>query len=773
MKKYSAIALLVIVVGGLTYGVVSVAKGKNNTAELVSYNKDIRPILSDKCFSCHGPDEKKMKAGLRLDIPARAFAELQKNKGHFAIVAGSPEKSDLITRIESTDPKIMMPVPESHLTALTADEINLFKRWIKEGAKYEKHWAFVEPKKAALPEVDDTKWVKNEVDNFILQKMEKKNYSPNEEASKEALIKRSYADIVGIAPTIEEFNFWKSNTNENWYSQLIDKLMQKPAYGEKLALLWMDLARYSDSYGYQDDNIRSQWPWRDWVINAFNKNMGYNQFLTEQIAGDLLPGANKENILATAFLRNHKYTEEGGIIEEEYRVTYNIDKTRTYGKAILGVTIECAQCHDHKYDPFSNRDYYQLYAFFNISQEKGFEGDVSSSTLAKTPKLLISKEDRNNLLTYINYKDSNELQVSVMRDTSKPKKTFMLIRGSYDAPSDIEVNPTALESIMKYDTVKYPKNRLGLAMWTVNKKNPLTARVFVNFIWQELFGKGLVKTSGDFGLQGELPSHPELLDWLAVDFMEHNWDIKYLIKKIVSSNTYKQSSDFSKKMNEVDPENAYYTRAPRSRFKAEVVRDWILSTSGLLSPIIGGPSVKPYQPKGVWESSTSGRGVLATYKQDHGTDIYRRGLYTFIKLTAPPPSMMVFDASNRDQCEAKRSSTNTPLQALSMLNDPTVLEAARVLSEKLMLQPGTMEQKVQAAFETILIRSPQTFEKDKLVNYCKKQEAYFLQHPDLSKLALEVGEFSHPTQKYNEISAASLMKTILILYNLEESITKS
>jgi hypothetical protein len=540
-----------------------------------------------------------------------------------------------------------------------------------------------------------------------------------------------------------------------------------------MAILWCDLARYADSFGFQDDNIRSQWPWRDWVIYAFNKNIPYDKFLTDQIAGDLLPGATKENILATAFFRNHKYTEEGGVVEEEYRVSYNIDKTRTYGKAILGVTIECAQCHDHKYDPFSNKDYYQLYAFFNVSKEKGYEGDVSVSTPAKTPKLFIDNEERKNSLPFINAADTNRLEVSVMGDSSVHKPTYILNRGRYDAPTTVEVKPTGLESIMPYDTLTYSRNRLGLAQWTINKKNPLTARVFVNFIWQEIFGKGIVKTSSDYGLQGELPTHPELLDWLAVDFMDHNWDIKYLIKKILTSNTYRQSGEVSKTQLEQDPDNVYYSRSPRLRFKAEIIRDWVLSSSGLLNPKIGGPSVKPYQPKGVWESTSSGRGVLATYKQDHGPAIYRRGLYTIFKLTAPPPSLMIFDASSRDQCESRRSSTNTPLQALTMLNDPTVLEASRVLAENISTKSGDLDEKIDQAFQTILVRKPTRFERNKLVEYCKKQQEYFSKYPDLLKLTLAVGEFGHPKEAYQTLEAGALMKTILIIYNLEEAITKS
>jgi len=774
MKKQHFILIIVILVAGLAFGIYYLSNQKQiNQKTEVSYNRDIRPILSDKCFLCHGPDANTRKAGLRLDLQTGAFAELQVNKGHFAVVPGSPEESELIRRIESTDPAVLMPLPESNLPQLTPEEIAIFKQWIKEGAKYEKHWSFIPPVKTETPEVDDEKWVKNEIDNFILEKIEKKGLKANDEASRETLIKRAFADITGLAPTYSEITWWTNKSDKNWYSQLLDTLLQKPAYGEKMAVLWMDLARYADSYGYQDDNIRSQWPWRDWVIHAFNKNIPYDKFLTYQIAGDLLPDATKETILATAFFRNHKYTEEGGVIDEEYRVTYNIDKTNTYGKAIIGVSIECAQCHDHKYDPFSQKDYFQLYAFFNESREIGYEGDVGQSTPAKNPKLFISQEDREILMPYINAFDTKPLQVSVMGDSTYKKPTYILSRGSYDAPTNIQVKPTAPESVMPFDTLSYQRNRLGLAQWTIDKKNPLTARVFVNFMWQEIFGKGLVKTSTDFGLQGALPSHPELLDWLAVDFMENNWDIKYLVKKILTSNTYCQSGEVSKKQLELDPENNYYARAPRMRFKAEFVRDWVLSSSGLLNPEIGGPSVKPYQPKGVWESTTSGRGVLASYKQDRGPNLYRRGLYTIFKLTAPPPVLMIFDASSRDQCEGKRPSTNTPLQALSMLNDPTVLEASRVLAENISISSKNLDEKIEQAFETILVRKPSKFEKSKLIEYFRKQQEYFIENPDLLKSTLDVGEFDHPKVEYNEVETGALMKTILVIYNLEEAITRT
>jgi len=766
---------IILLTSGIFFlGFISCSQKKSSEQKTeISYNNDIRPILSDKCFLCHGPDLNTREAGLRLDVQEGAFAELSSKKGHYAIVPGDPDKSELIKRITTDDPAFIMPLPESHLPKLTEQEINYLRQWIKEGAKYENHWAFEIPEKAPLPDVKNEDWVNNEIDYFVLSKLEDKGFKPNKEAGFEILMKRAFSDLTGIAPTYSEIKYWRNNSGKERYNELLDTLFAKSAYGEKMALFWMDLARYADSYGFQDDNIRSQWPWRDWVIHAFNKNIPYDEFITLQIAGDLLPDANKETILATAFFRNHKYTEEGGVIDEEYRVSYNVDKTNTYGKAMLGVTIECAQCHDHKYDPFSIKDYYRLYAFFNESREIGYEGDVGQSTPAKNPKLYISAKERKELFTYINAKDTGRIEVSVMGDPEERKPTYVLSRGNYDSPTDIQVKPTALESIMKFDSDDFEQNRIGLAKWTTDKRNPLTARVFVNFMWQEFMGKGIVKTSSDFGLQGELPTHPELLDWLAVDFMENDWNIQYLIRKIMTSKTYCQSGKITKKQLEEDPENIYYTRAPRIRFKAEVVRDWVLSSSGLLNPEIGGPSVKPYQPKGVWESTTSGRGVLARYKQDHGPDLYRRGLYTFFKLTAPPPSMMIFDASSRDQCETLRTRTNTPLQALTMLNDPAILEACRVMAEDLAVSAYELDEKVEQAFERILIRKPSKFEKNKLLSYCNQQQTYFRNNPDLLNLTLNVGEFGHPDGEYNKPEAGALMKTILIIYNLEEAITKS
>ncbi len=731
----------------------------------ISYNFHIRPILSDKCFACHGPDANKREAELRLDTEEGAFKALKESPGKFALVSGKPEESEVYHRILSSDPSEVMPPPESNLS-LNEEEIKLIKRWIEQGAKYEPHWAFLKVKKSEVPKTD---WGTNEIDAFTFRKMRSKKLKPNPEAKPHELIKRASLDLTGLPPTPLLLDKYADFSGGNTYEKLLDELLSQPAFGEKLAILWLDISRYADSYGYQDDEVRSQWPYRDWVIHAFNQNLPYDQFLTWQLAGDLLPNATKEQILATAFNRNHKYTEEGGIIEEEYRIEYVLDKTNTFSKGILGITMECAQCHDHKYDPFSQKEYFELFAFFNNSKEKGFEGDISRTKPAKTPILWIEREDLDGIMNFINHPDTTKLMVSVMGENEEKRQTYILDRGVYDAPSvPVEVSTPA--SIFEFSE-NLEKNRLGLAKWATNRDNPLTSRVFVNLIWQEIFGKGIVKSAGDFGMQGDLPTHAELLDWLAADFMENGWDIKRLIKQVMLSSTYRQSAVVSKDHLAIDPDNLYMARAPRMRLPAEHIQDLVLASSGLLHGEIGGPSVKPYQPSGLWEAATSGRGTLATYIQDSGNKLYRRGIYNFIKLTVPPPKAIIFDSSNRDRCEISRNRTNTPLQALVMMNDPMVLEAARVLATKLS-ENYQKEDAIQEAFKRIVCREMKSEEKNLLSDHYQEQLAEFKANPENARKALDVGEYPMNEKAITPENAA-LMQVIMTLYNLEETITKS
>lgn len=761
----------------MTTGVVwtacqdSKASAASQLPDVVSYNFHIRPILSDKCFKCHGPDKNKVEASLQLHDAEHAYAPLTETKGAYAIVPGKPEASELIARISSDDSSYQMPTPESHLGRLSGYEVALFKKWIQQGARYEPHWAFRAPVKPPVPPIADPQWAKNPIDHFIAEGWKWEGLQANPEAGREQLLKRVSLDLTGLPPSLAIQEAFVTDQSADAYEKLVDRLLATPQYGEKMAIHWLDIARYADSYGYQDDNIRTQWPWRDWVISAFNRNLSYDRFLTWQIAGDMLPHATKEQVLATAFFRNHKYTEEGGVVPEEYRIEYILDKTKTYSKGILGLTAECAQCHDHKYDPISQKEYYQLFAFFNTTREVGYEGDVSVSKPAKHPLLEISRPDIDKVLRFINHADTGKLTVSVMGEADTLRNTYILDRGAYDRPTEV-VHASALRAVLPFDTIRLARNRLGLAQWTIHRGNPLTARVYVNQVWQQIFGNGLVKTPGDFGMQGDLPTHPALLDWLAVDFMEHGWNIKRLVRQIVTSATYRQSAKVTAAHLRKDPENKWLARAPRTRVPAESVRDLVLASSGLLVPTIGGPSVKPYQPKGLWEAATSGRGVLAAYRQDTGAALYRRGMYTFIKLTVPPPSAIIFDASNRDQCEVKRTQTNTPLQALVMLNDPLVLEASRVMAQRLSTGGSPAQQLITEAFRRIVCRKPTAREQELLTAYFKEQQQQFAAGKLNAEKTLSVG--AYPQIRTTNIPAtAALMKVIQTIYNLEETLAKT
>ena len=765
---------VVLFVAGIWSGLSSCHNSPKSVAaeevpDVVSYNFNIRPILSDKCFKCHGPDANKRQADLRLDIPESAYAALKDNPSAHALVPGDPGASELFRRITTTDSNNMMPTPKSNLKHLTAYEVSLIKKWIKQGAKYEKHWAFVPPKLPAVPEVSDKEWPKNPIDNFVLYKQEQKGFKPNPEADKERLLKRLSFDLNGLPPDIATMDRFLADNSPNAYEKMVDELMARPQYGEKMALHWLDIARYADSHGYQDDNYRSAWPWRDWVIHAYNENLPYKDFITWQLAGDLMPNHTKEQLLATAFNRNHKITEEGGVIDEEYRVSYVTDRTNTFGKALLGVTLECAHCHDHKFDPFSQKEYYQIFSFFNSVKEPGIQSVVGGpETYAKRPMMQISNDDVKSILKFVNKMDTNKLIVSIMGDTEVYRKTYILKRGNYDAHGD-EVQPGTPKAILPFNS-KLPGNRLGLAEWLFNDQNPLTARVYVNQMWEEFFGRGIVKTLGDFGMQGDLPSNPQLLDWLAVDFKTHGWNMKRLVKQIVMSATYRQSAVIDQEKLKNDPDNILLARGPRSRLPAEFIRDMVLSSSGLLTKTIGGPPVNPYQPPGLWESTTSGRGQLASYRQVHGPNLYRRGMYTLIKRTSPPVEMAIFDASNRDQCEVQRLRTNTPLQAFEMMNDPTMLESARVLAAKLLQEQNQPKDKIYEAFRRIICRKPNEKEMSILSSYYADQLKN-INKKDAEKL-LAVGEYPIPAGM-DKITLAAMMKVVDTIYNLEEAITKT
>lgn len=1035
----------------------------------VDFNFHIKPILSDRCFACHGPDANKREADLRLDIAENAYAALTSGNG-FALVPGSLEKSQLYHRILSEDPEMMMPPPESNLS-LTAEEKALLVRWVKQGAEYRDHWAYIPPQLPELPEVERSEWIKNEIDRFILARLEREQITPSGQAQKEQLIRRLSFDLTGLPPTLDEIDEFLADESPAAYEKLVNRLLADPAYGERMAAHWMDVARYADSEGYLDDFWRRMWPWRDWVIEAFNKNLPYDQFVLWQIGGDQIPGATHEQILATGFNRNHKHNSEGGVIPEEFRIENVADRTNTLGKAFMGLTLGCARCHDHKYDPISQQDYYQLFGFFNSTNERG-DGILGNGAIDPGPTLSLTQEKtreiidfienridqkkkvfqqtlgasepafaewdkqkrteddlkqvvsgkqvarynfdhiqdrkfvntvnpvqtgsfwetsvvpgfagqalqmesggsvdfpgegitfertepfsfsfyinspkpfeeanvifnansrvqgyrgydvvidsnhvsfrinhawpyqslhvesvntlpvnewtqltftydgssnaegihmywngkpvatriihnrlyrsalpRNGTYIYIPYKGMgagnrhydadfaggkiDEVQVfnaelspvevafvhdpeaaakrwsssrkdrlafyqlnrdqdldyardslqywhqrhlatidsvteiMVMGDLESPRPTYLLERGEYDKPGK-RVEPGVPSSILAWNET-LPRNRYGLGQWLIDRDNPLTARVMVNRLWQLVFGKGLVRTSEDFGNQGDLPTHPELLDWLAVTFMDNGWDMKQLLKLMVMSATYQQSSVVRPELREIDPDNRLLARSPRYRWDAEMVRDNALAVSGLLIDKLGGPGVFPYQPSGLWrEVSNHPWGPF--YHSDDGDGLYRRSLYTIWKRNVPPPYMLIFDANDRNQCEVRRQNSSTPLQALVMLNDPQIVEASRILAQRSLEETGANSGLAMAkAFRRLTSRTPTDREMEILERQYREESDYFRQQPEALQEFITVGRYRRHSA-VDPVSVAALSVVCNTVMNTTEAYYKN
>ncbi len=772
---YSLLVFIpVLVVYGCNTGVQTSETTANNDIngripDKIDFTFHVKPILSDRCFKCHGPDKNAIEGGLSLNTAEDAYMALGKNKDHYAIVPGDVEKSELVNRLYTTDESLMMPPPESNLT-VTKYEKEILKKWIEQGAEYKEHWAFIAPEKPIVPKTSNTTWAQNEIDQFVLSQLEQKGLEPNEKATKEKLLRRVFFDLTGLPPSVEQINNFVHNDSPNAYEEIIDSLLNTVDYAEHMSAEWMDIARYADTHGYQDDFERIMWPWRDWVIHAFKENMPYDQFVTYQLAGDLMPNANAEQVLATGFNRNHKITFEGGVIPEEYRIEYVEDRAVTFGTAFLGLTFECARCHDHKYDPISQKNHFELFSFFNNIDELG----LTPGGAGKIPKpyMTITEKEKNGVLSFVQLQKSTmkEVPVMVMNEMEEVRPSFILNRGVYDQPTT-QVFPNTPESILPYPE-EYPKNRLGLAKWLFHEDNPLTARVTVNRYWQRMFGTGLVASSFDFGNQGSLPTHPELLDFLAIKLKEEGWDTRKILKYMALSATYQQSTKVSKDLQELDPENRLLARAPRLRLTAELIRDQALKISGLLNPEVGGPSVKPYQPAGIWEATTGGGGgSTATYITSTGKDLYRKSLYTFWKRTVPPPSMMTFDAASRDLCTVKRQETNTPLQALVLLNDPQIIEASRLIAKNAIDRNKEIGDQIKYIFKLATSRTPDEEELSMLNNYYNSM----LQKVDEEGIDpqdyLSIGDFEIDSS-YSKKQLAALALTAHTILNLDETITR-
>ncbi len=821
--------------------------------ERLNFNRDVRPILAENCFYCHGQDANKREADLRLDSRAEALAA-------GAITPDDPDSSSLLQRVMSTDADTQMPPPKSN-RKLTDVQKQILQRWLAEGAEYESHWAYVTPVRPELPDTKDPTWPKNAIDHFVLAKLEAKGLRPSPEADRATLIKRLYADLVGLPPTPEQVASFVNNADPTAYEKLVDQLMQSEHYGERMALPWLDAARYADSNGFQQDGDTWQWMWRDWVVKALDDNLPFDKFTIYQLAGDLLLDATLDQKIASGFNRNHLLNGEGGAIAEEQRFVILFDRMDTTATTFLGLTMACAQCHDHKYDPITQRDYYSLMDAFNRVPESGtpqyfssrvrvgnpvievpteevikkrdeFDARIADLEKLTTPLLdaafhgwraglfadvkptegkglpetvsnLLKKEEKDRtdddkkaieaelhkhfdqkIRDTLNDKIPSIAQLNAVRNQrteylndqmprpmimsdAQPRDTHILSRGEYLKPAEkVTFTTPAFLPPMKD---QLPKNRLGFAEWLVCAEQPLTARVQVNRMWQHFFGSGIVKTAEDFGVQSEYPVHLDLLNWLAVDFRENGWDMKRLNRMIVTSATYRQSSKLPESLKTADPENKLYARATRMRMPAMLLRDWALAACEQIDARLGGKPVYPYQPDDIWESLAITKERDFTYPASSGQDLYRRSLYTFWRRTVGPANM--FDASSRQTCKVRLSQTSTPLHALTTLNDPTWVEAARLLAEKSMQKQADLPDQLQYAFRRVLCRDAKPDELAKLTHAWEKQYAIFSQDAKAAGEFVSVGaaprDMTLDTGKH-----AALTAVCLAIYNLDEALTR-
>ena len=815
---------------------VGLSPAPASASDQVRFNKDVRPILSNKCFQCHGPDEPARKAKLRLDQTGGEQGAYRIHKGSQAIKPGDLEGSELWYRITTEDADDQMPPPDSHVDALTADERGIIRQWILEGAGYEDFWAFVPPRDIGVPESGGQAWSDQTIDRFVLARLEDQGLAPSERADRRTLIRRVSFDLTGLPPTPEEIHRFLDDQSDQAYENLVDRFLAKPQYGEHMAKYWLDLVRFADTNGMHHDHYRDMTPYRDWVIRSFNQNLSFDQFVVDQIAGDLHPEPTTDQLVASGFNRLHLIIDRGTALPEESFTKNVIDRVSSVGTAFMGLTLQCAVCHDHKFDPITQRDFYQLFAFFNnfdgdpetggrggldfrrglqapfielpsdeqkaalAEIESGLEGlktqlaeqkdraameirsdaeraaqlrekiqqslrhleeertqadkraegaiqqmddgpekaamekrrslveDYASKKKQKLEELLALEEEHSSQLKktleeqhalaekrLLEQKRDLESQrdnvilatpaALVMKEKADPRPAHILVRGAYDQLGELVERGTP-SFLPPLEVEGRQKTRMDLAKWLVAPSNPLTARVAVNRFWQQFFGVGLVKTSEDFGAQGEWPSHPDLLDHLTIRFVESGWDVKSLVRSIVLSETYQQSSKAPREQFINDPRNRLLARGSRFRLDSEMIRDQVLATTGLLNPEMYGKSVKPPQPEGLWKIVAMPSSYPREYKPDTGDQIYRRSIYTFWKRGLPPPQMTIFDAPNRDACIARRERTNTPLQALLLMNEEQYFAAARHFASQLIAskEHGDTSSRLTHAYETITSR---------------------------------------------------------------------
>ena len=832
MRSTDAILYQFVEVAVLLLGVLPFGASGDDSSSKISYAKDVRPILSKNCFQCHGPDEHARQGNLKLDDRTSALSELP--TGTRAIIPGNPEQSELIARITSADPAVAMP-PRETGKRLTAAETEILRKWITQNADYSKHWAYLKPNRPILPVMSDLTWPNGEVDQFIFARLNQEKLCPTRAAERESLVRRVSLDLTGLPPSIEETDRFLEDARPDAYERLVDRLLASPNFGERWASVWLDLARYGDSQGYIHDPPRTIWRWRDWLIEALNSNLSYDQFTIEMLAGDLLPDATDSQRIASGFHRNTTNNTEGGSNAEEYRHASVVDRVNTTMQVWMGTTYGCAQCHSHKYDPFSQKEYYQVFAIFNSTEDNNSEPPVLEtawvgrdadraicvSRLSDTRSRLADETQRVDslrgewekgvdraglpkeiaeiitLATDQRSKDQQDKIVAHHRKTSvewtsrqadvnaaqaeldkvatttlvmkegPARPTHVAIRGEFQNKGEVVEPgvPIALHPVPAGTKL----DRLGFARWIVDSENPLTSRVAVNRFWQELFGIGLVESSEEFGNQGEPPSHHELLDWLATEFIRTGWDSKQLLKKLVTSAAYRQSSEVTEELSARDPLNRLIARGPRVRLPAETVRDQALFVSGLFSPKMYGPPVHPLQPV---NGLAAAFGASTDWETSRGEDRYRRALYTKWRRNLPYPSMITFDAPERSVCSLRRIRTNTPLQALVTLNDQVYVEAAQAMGRRILQEGGdTIASRVSYGLRLALTRKPTEEESQRLVSLFDTVRASLSADPSkATSLATKpIGPLPEGT---NSLDAAAWTVVGNVLLNLDEFLAK-
>ncbi len=792
--------------------------------DVIAYNRDIRPLLSDRCFACHGPDEAKREAELRLDLADSDLGPFQVRDGHQVLRPADPDSSELWKRLTTDDPSLKMPPPDSAQKPLSDAQRELVRLWIQQGATYEDYWSYEPLRPHVLPSVENSGWLASRMDQFVLAALEKKGIKPQPAADKRTLIRRVTFDLTGLPPTREEIYQFEQDAAPDAYQRLVERLLSTPQYGEHMARYWLDLVRFADTNGMHHDHYRELSQYRDWVIRAFNANMPFDQFATYQLAGDLLENPTIDQQIASGYNRLHMVMDRGTNPPQESYTRNVVDQVSAFGTVFLGMTLECAVCHDHKYDPVKQKDFYQLFAFFNNidgdpetpgrdqqppilqlpTSEQAIRLNEFESQLAavkqevdhlkqslkdlpaegKSDKAGVAATEQTNPLAEQVKQKEEELRrlktardefersvpiALVMKERKDVRPAYILKRGAYDQPGE-EVSRNTPAFLPPLKSNGNLKTRLDLAQWVTDKRHPLTARVTVNRFWQQFFGVGLVKTSEDFGSQGEFPSHPELLDDLTNTFVDSNWDVKSLVQSIVMSKTYRQSSRVSPTEFLADAENRLLARGSRIRLDSEVIRDQILAISGRLNNAMYGKSVKPPQPADLWKTVSMVSSSTYSFKEDTGDKIYRRSFYTFWKRAMPPPQMTIFDAPTRESCTSRRERTNTPVQALLLMNESQYFEAARHFAQQVLGTPDPSEaERLRIAFESITSHLPNADEQADLRSGLEGFRSVYREDVDAARAMTSDLTMASDAER---IELAAFTMVVNSLFNLDATKTR-